>query len=101
MFWQGLDAAVRAGSVPLSARSDHRPEAFAGGDAIDGGLAIFKHTYDLSDEVLCERWSRTPITSSSAARSCSSIGWCWIARPLGRTVDWEFVEWEHGCGLYG
>lgn len=26
------------------------------------GLAILKHTYDLSDEVLCERWSRTPIT---------------------------------------
>jgi len=25
------------------------------------GLAILKHTYDLSDEVLCERWLETPI----------------------------------------
>src|SRR4051794_1567770 len=25
------------------------------------GLAILKHTYDLSDEVLCERWVETPI----------------------------------------
>src|SRR5258707_6300531 len=24
------------------------------------GLAILKHTYDLSDEVLCERWVETP-----------------------------------------
>ena len=31
------------------------------------GLAILKHTYDLSDEVLCERWVETPITSTSAA----------------------------------
>lgn len=44
------------------------------------GLAILKHTYDLSDEVLCERWVENPITSSSAARSCSSTGWCSIAR---------------------
>jgi Transposase domain (DUF772) len=33
------------------------------------GLAILKHTYDLSDEVLCERWLENPVTSSSAARS--------------------------------
>ena len=39
------------------------------------GLSILKHTYDLSDEVLCERWLRTPITNSSAARSSSSIAW--------------------------
>lgn len=25
------------------------------------GLAILKHTYDLSDEVLCERWVREPL----------------------------------------
>jgi Transposase domain (DUF772) len=37
------------------------------------GLAILKHTYDLSHEVLCERWVENPITSSSAARSSSSI----------------------------
>lgn len=42
------------------------------------GLSILKHTYDLSDEVLCERW--VEITSSSAARSFSNIGWCSIAR---------------------
>lgn len=24
------------------------------------GLAILKHTYDLSDEVLCERWIESP-----------------------------------------
>ena len=36
------------------------------------GLAILKHTYDLS------AGSRTPITSTSAARSFSSIGWCSI-----------------------
>jgi transposase-like protein DUF772 len=78
----------RAGSVPLSARSDHRPEASAGDAGADGGLgvpggalrqvytddpghpplptrlmaglAILKHTYDLSDEVLCERWVENP-----------------------------------------
>ena len=42
------------------------------------GLAILKHTYDLSDEVLCERWLESP-TSSSAARSSSSIAWCLTA----------------------
>ena len=31
------------------------------------GLAILKHTYDLSDEVLCERWMKNPRASSSAA----------------------------------
>lgn len=25
------------------------------------GLAILKHTYDLSDEVLCERWVENPL----------------------------------------
>jgi len=33
------------------------------------GLATLKYTYDLSDEVLCERWVENPITSSSVARS--------------------------------
>jgi len=27
------------------------------------GLAILKHTYDLSDEVLCERWVENPSMS--------------------------------------
>ena len=94
--WLGgdLDAATgtagegRAGPVSLSARSDHRPEASAGGAGAYGGLgvpgrafravytddpgrpplptrlmaglAILKHTYDLSDEVLCERWVENP-----------------------------------------
>ena len=44
------------------------------------GLAILKHTYDLSDEVLCERWVENLITSSSAARSSSSTVWCSTVR---------------------
>jgi IS5 family transposase len=44
------------------------------------GLSILKHTYDLSDEALCERWIENPYTSSSAAKSSSSTGWCLIAR---------------------
>src|SRR5271165_2703702 len=43
------------------------------------GLAILKHTYDLSDECCASAGWRTPITSSSAARSSSSIAWCSIA----------------------
>src|SRR5215831_2287246 len=78
----------RAGSVPLTARPDHRHEtrigeagtgdrlAFSGGevrggvhrqagpaaiaDAADGGAPILKHTYDLSDEALCDRWVENP-----------------------------------------
>ncbi len=42
------------------------------------GLAILKHTYDLSDEVLSSGGSRTPITNTSAARNSSSTGWCSI-----------------------
>ncbi len=33
------------------------------------GLAILKHTYDLSDEVLCERWVENPYYQTFAARS--------------------------------
>jgi len=36
------------------------------------GLAILKHTYDLSDEQLCDRWWRTRISNISAAKSFSS-----------------------------
>ena len=43
------------------------------------GLTILKYTHDLSDEVLCERWVETRITSSSAARSSSSTNSCWTA----------------------
>jgi hypothetical protein len=40
------------------------------------GLAILKHTYDLSTRSCANAGWRTPITSSSAARSSSSIAWC-------------------------
>ncbi len=30
-------------------------------DAIDGGAGVLKHTYDLSDEVLCKRWLEHPL----------------------------------------
>lgn len=44
------------------------------------GLAILKHTHDLSDEVLCERWVENPYYQFFCARSSSSTGWCSIAR---------------------
>lgn len=46
------------------------------------GLAILKHTYDLSDEVLCERWLENSYYQffSSPARSSSSMIWCSIAQ---------------------
>ena len=43
------------------------------------GLAILKHTYDLSTRSCANAGWRTPITSSSAARSSSSTAWCSIA----------------------
>jgi hypothetical protein len=39
------------------------------------GLAILKHTYDLSDEALCAGW-RTPTSSTSAARNFFNMRWC-------------------------
>lgn len=36
------------------------------------GLAILKHTFNLSDEVLCGRWVETPTSSICAARSSSA-----------------------------
>ena len=44
------------------------------------GLAILKHTYDLSDEALCDRWVENPYFSTSAARSFSNMHWCLTAR---------------------
>ena len=29
-------------------------------DTADGGLAILKHTFDLSDDAVCERWIESP-----------------------------------------
>ena len=40
------------------------------------GLAILKHTYDLSDEVLCERWVENPYYPSEPC-------------PLVGGADWE------------
>ena len=37
------------------------------------GLAILKHTFNLSDEVLCARWMRTRISSICAARNSSAM----------------------------
>ena len=76
----------RAGSVSFTARPDHRHEALAGEACALGrleipgsevrccvhrwlrpaavadpaGLAILKHTFNLSDEVLCELWLENP-----------------------------------------
>jgi len=36
------------------------------------GLLLLKHIYGLSDEGVCERWSTTPISSTSPALSFSS-----------------------------
>ena len=44
------------------------------------GLAILKHTHNLSDEALCERWVENPYYQYFAARSSSSTGWPSIAR---------------------
>jgi hypothetical protein len=81
----GFDAAAgtagerRAGSVSCAARSEHRHEARAGAAGADdgavyqdgsgrpplptrlmAGLAILKHTHNLSDEVVCELWLENP-----------------------------------------
>ncbi len=37
------------------------------------GLAILKHTFNLSDEELCARWVENRISSSSAARPSSGM----------------------------
>jgi hypothetical protein len=41
------------------------------------GLALLKHSYDLTDEVLCERRVENSFTN---AKSSSSISWCSTAR---------------------
>jgi Transposase domain (DUF772) len=38
------------------------------------GLAILKHTYDLSDEVLCERWVENPYYQSGFPVSVRRVG---------------------------
>ena len=44
------------------------------------GLAILKHSYDLSDEALCDRWVRTRTFSASAGRNFSNMRWCSTVR---------------------
>lgn len=38
------------------------------------GLAILTHTYNLSDEVVCEQWIENPYYQYFAARIFSSTG---------------------------
>src|SRR5258706_15883577 len=45
------------------------------------GLAILKHTYDLSDEVLCERWVENPYYQTSCAEGFSQ-------HRLGSVCSW-------------
>ena len=45
------------------------------------GLAIFEHMYDLSDEVLCERWVETPLKSEY------SMGRSHLAHQQGDAVN--------------
>ena len=54
------------------------------------GLAILKHTYDLSDEALCERWVENPITDTSAARSSSA--------PAGVFDRSSLTRWRNRMG---
>jgi IS5 family transposase len=44
------------------------------------GLAILKHTHNLSDEALCERWVENPYYQYFCGGSSSSTGWPSIAR---------------------
>lgn len=95
------------GPVPVPARPDHRqkhplvtlgrtvdwsfleerfgevytddPWPAAATDTVDGGLAMLRHTYDLSEKVLCER-GENAVTNTSAAKSSSSTTWCSITR---------------------
>jgi len=39
------------------------------------GLHILKHTYGLSDEEVCERWARTPTSSTSPGRNIFATSW--------------------------
>src|SRR5467141_4236287 len=54
------------------------------------GLAILKHTYDLSDEVLCERWVENPFTNTlrrgvlPAPAGVRSLVTNTLANPRGR-----------------
>lgn len=43
------------------------------------GLHLLKHMEGLSDEAVCKRQSRTPITNTSAANSIFSTNCRWIA----------------------
>ena len=38
------------------------------------GLAILKHTFDLSDEALCERWIENPVFPCALSRRCVCAG---------------------------
>jgi len=44
------------------------------------GLSILKHIYDLSDEMLCERWVENLYYQFFCCEEFSSTAWCSIAR---------------------
>ena len=45
------------------------------------GLAILKHTYDLSDESLCDRWVENPYFQHFCGEEFSNTRWCSTVRP--------------------
>jgi Transposase domain (DUF772) len=44
------------------------------------GLAILKHTYDLSDEALCDRWVESPYFQYFCGEEFSNMRWCSTVR---------------------
>ena len=43
------------------------------------GLAILKHTYDLSDEALCDRWMENLYFQYFCGEEFSNMRWCLTA----------------------
>jgi transposase-like protein DUF772 len=75
-------AEILGGEVDLLAKSNVRFRRIGGQPPLPARLTagLAKHTYDLSDEVLCERWTETPYYQFFCGEEFSSIGWCSIAR---------------------
>jgi transposase, IS5 family len=47
---------------------------------LTAGLTILKQTYDLSDEVLCERWVENPYFQHFCGEEFFQHAWCSTAR---------------------
>jgi Transposase domain (DUF772) len=45
------------------------------------GVAILKHTYDLSDEALCDRWVENPYFQYFCGEEFFNMRWCLTAPP--------------------